>query len=234
MRHLADRGLERRQSPLNATRYEVDVEAGQVRCTPRRDKVCIYGNGLGRGEAPLDDPSWEVWALNVIPPLDSQGRLRCDRWFELHERKAQSADDMRWIAMCPVPLYVPPDLLGDSLMAVRFPLERLEERFPGYWACTFAYQIALALSEGVADIGLYGVDLAYGTVRERTVEWACVSWWIGYAEGMGARIHLPEKSRLGRHPHRYGLEYDEEKGAVEAYVAFVGALDDGRVEGAGG
>lgn len=223
--HLADKGVERRRSPLNATHYEIDVLAGTVVCQPEREKVVIYGAGIGANEAPLDDPTWEVWALNLVPPLDSEGRLRCDRWFDLHQREAQTADDLRWIEKCPVPIYVPPDLVGASPVAVRFPLEAIERVFPSYWACTFAYQIALALHEGKKAIGLYGVELAYGTLRERTVEWACVSWWIGYAEGLGVEIHLPSRSLMGRHFHRYGVEYRAEKRAVEAYVEGTRRMD---------
>lgn len=208
--HLADRDYA--PSPLNG------------RPLPRNTRVAIVGAGHGRQDAPLDDPTWRVWALNLVAPLDSLGRLRADAWFDLHQRVAQSADDLRWIAKCPVPIYVPDDLLDAGLNCVRYPIEAVEAQMGGYWACSFAYQIALALFMGVSDIGLYGVELAWGTLRERTVEWACVSWWVGFAEGCGATIHLPATSRLGRHSFRYGLEYDEEKADVEAYVESTEAL----------
>lgn len=214
--HLADRPFV--LSTHNAQTVILDRDNGIVGCRPPRRKVAIVGAGRGGDEAPLDDPEWEVWLLNTIPMYDRARRLRCDRWFEIHEKKAQSADDLRWIAQCPVPLYVPPDLLESSPMAVRYPLERIEHRFGQYWACTFAYQIALALDEGFREMGLYGVELALGTPRERTVEWACVSWWLGLAEGRGVTIQLPARSWLGQHRYRYGWEYDEEKRYVELYV----------------
>lgn len=231
--HLADRTLE--WSALNCQHYAVDVATGVVECTPRRTKVAIYGAGNGKQEAPLDDPEWEVWALNLIPPMDSAGRVRADRWFDLHQRKAQTDKDLEWIGKCPMPIYVPPDLVGASPLCVRFPIEKLEETFGrAYWCCTFSYQIALAMVEGFEEIGLYGVDLAYGTMRERTVEWANVSWWMGLAAGSGVRLSVSGQ-RLGQHRGRYGFEYDEEKEATEKYVGFMKSLDEMEAaEGMGG
>ena len=213
---LVDRPLA--WSPLNQPPAILDARDGRVAWDQSRSKVCIYGAGLGRDEAPLDDPCWTVWALNLVPPLDRQGRVRADAWWDIHQREAQTADDLRWIARCPVPIYVPADLLDASPLAVRYPIERVEAAYGSYFVCTFAYQIALALLEGFREIGLYGVELAYGTLRERTVEFACVSWWMGYAEATGVVFHLPHGSRLGRHPFRYGLEYRDEIGDVNRYL----------------
>jgi hypothetical protein len=213
--HLVDRRLT--WSPLNRPPEILNAREGRLQWNGAR-KVVIYGAGLGRSEAPLDDPSWIVWALNVIPPLDRLGRVRSDCWWDIHQRRAQSADDLRWIASCPVPILVPDDLLDASPNAVRYPIERVKRDVAdGPFACTFAYQIAYALLEGFTDIGLYGVELAYGTMRERTVEYASVSWWMGYAEAKGVTFHLPARSRLGTHRFLYGLEYDDEISDVKAY-----------------
>lgn len=228
--HLADLDLE--LSPYNVPAIITSARKGTVTLAEPRKKVAIIGAGHGRAHAPYDDDGWEIWGLNAVAPQDRFGRLRADRWFEMHVMAAQSEADMRWIRKCPFPLYLVPDAAekvlalrvsgssgdGDVPMAVRYPIERMEERFGAYWACTFAYQIALALDEGFTDIGLYGVELCYGTMRERTVEWACVSFWIGLAQGMGVNIHLPPGSRLGRHSYRYGIEYYQEKQEVEQYV----------------
>jgi hypothetical protein len=221
--HLADR--EFAHSPLNdppevLDRYSADFDWGS------RRKVLIYGGGLGKREAPLDDPGWSVWAINLIPPLDWRGQLRADLWFDLHQRGAQTEDDMRWISGCPFPIVVPPDLMDATERAVEFPLTRIRSEFPNApLACSFAYQIALALSEGFKEIGLFGVELAYGSPRERTVEWASVNWWLGLAEGRGVKIHRPLNSRLGRHPRLYGLEYDEEIKDTRHYLRMVREIE---------
>lgn len=218
--HLADQRLG--WSPLNAAFSITDAADGRLLIQPpRRRKLVIYGNGHGRQEAreKLNDPAWEVWALNLIPPFDAAGLVRADIWWDIHERKAQTAADLRWIAAMPRPIYVPPDLLDAGPTCVRFPVERIEAALgTNYWSCTFSYQIALALVEGFTDIGLYGVELAYGTRRERTVEWASVSYWMGFAEARGVRFHLPAVTRLGTHPYRYGLEYAEEIDDVDGYL----------------
>lgn len=232
MAHLADRWPLQRLSLLNQA---IRVEHGSiVGRAAARTKVCITGNGIGKDEAPLDDPSWEVWALNLVVPTDRNGCARADVWFDLHQRCAQSDDDLRWIAMCPFPIYVPPDLRSASVRSVHFPLAEIEAAFGSYFACTFAYQIALVLYEGWAtDLGLYGVELALGTARERSVEWACVSYWLGRAEERGLRIHLPTRSSLGRHPYRYGFEYDAELKAVERYTDVMQDISAAQVDFAG-
>lgn len=249
--HLAD--VPFTLSPNNLPLVVDNAMRGTVRTVAshsgmERKKVAIVGAGMGKDEAPYDDPEWEVWALNVCSSWDSEGRLRADRWFELHEMHAQSADDLRWMAKCPTPIYLVPSAFTPSghvkvpldpdppkpnhdfsiepwAHAVRYPLERIEEQYGAYWACTFAYQIALALDERFTDIGLYGVELAFGTMRERTVERACVEWWCGYAEAKGVTLHMPMHSTLACHVARYGVEYDDEIKRVKDYLALMENVD---------
>lgn len=253
--HVADLKIE--LSPYNAKVTVVDAQAGVVATTPPRRKVAIVAAGPSRVYAPYRDDEWEMWALNAVAPRDHTGLLRVDRWFEMHEMHAQSELDLSWIERCPVPMYLVPaaavKAIADSLYVVavdarenmrarhvhvphpvRYPLEAVEKAFGGYWACTFAYQLALILlenkhrSEGfrITDVGLYGVDLANGTMRERTLEYACVSWWLGYMEASGIAIHLPPHCRLGRHPYRYGIEYSDEKNDTEVYVKRLREMDE--------
>lgn len=229
------------QSPFNATMAVSN--AGRVRALPPRRKVAICGAGPGKRLAPTDDPAWEIWSLNGSLMTDTTGRFRADRWFDLHEMHAQSAADLEWIAACPVPIYLVPqafqraglrahevELSADGVVLlcrtpICYPLDAIETHYGSYFACSFAYMIALALLDGMDVIGLYGCELAYGTERERTVEYANVSWWLGYAEGHGIEIQLPADSTLGRHPARYGIEYDAEKQAVEQYVTLMRRAD---------
>ena len=237
--HLGLRDFE--LSPLNSRGFAIDAHDGVVVDCPQRSKVAIVGAGLYRDQAPVDDPEWAVWGCNVVPVWDARRRLRCDRWFDIHEMHAQSYEDLAWFQRCPVPLYLAPRAIDgmtpDGLIpvrwdaagaptafraiphAVRYPVERVERVCGrGYWSVTFAYQTALALVEGATDIGYWGVELSHGTERERTVEWACLSYWIGYARARGVRVHVPEQSMLGQSRHRYGMEYDAEVEAVKAYV----------------
>ena len=211
-------------SPFRRTATIVNRDEGVVSVEPRTKALVIYGAGRGKELALqyLNDPLFEVWGLNLIVPMDGDGRFRADRWFDIHQRKAQTVDDMVWIhEKCPVPIYVPEDLMGGP-MCVRFPHERLEAIFGAVdWACTFSYQIALAIAEGYKTIALCGIELPYGTRRERTVEWASVQFWMGVAHMSGVRFIVPPGSMLGRHPFRYGIEYDEEIKAVNDYLATI-------------
>jgi len=210
------------------------VNESRVRYIPKRSKVCIVGAGLYRDQAPLDDRTWVVWALNLCAPIDGDHRLRADLWWDMHQRCAQTADDLLWIAKCPVPIYVPDDLLDVPRRGVKYPLKEIEAVYGAYWSCTFAFQIALVLYEnhlnrsvGLPEpwthLGLYGVELAFGTERERTVEWACVTYWLGRAAESGIKICLPPGSSLLHHPPfgtetRYGVEYQTEIDAVNKYT----------------
>ena len=221
MTHIADRTFT--LSPLNEGHRVVD---GQFVPGRQKRKVAIVGAGLGRHFAPLDDPAWEVWALNLIPLYDARGHLRASRWFDIHQREAQTDNDLRWIAKCPVPIYVPPDLATAGPNCVTYPLGRVLDRFRAHqFACTFSYQVALALLEGFTEIGFFGIELRLGTRRERTVEWASLSWWLGYATALGVNVVVPPGSWLGSHPKFYGFDYRAEIEAVDSYLDVVAGYD---------
>ena len=203
------------ESPLNAGR----LLDGEIRVSrPGLEKrVALIGAMPSRRHAPLDDPRWEVWSLNRILPIDRHGRLRSDRWFELHPWTAQDEHDIAWLHENPVPCYTL-DTWPWVTNSVRFPLEQVQAAFPkrSYYTCTFAFQIALALLEGVQEIGLWGVDLPLGSPREQTVERACVEYWLGLAEGRGVTITLPEECTMLWRPYLYGYDYYDELENIRA------------------
>lgn len=228
--------LSRYNANLSVRRGVVNRAAG-----PTRKKIAIVGFGdCDPREAPYDDPTWEVWGLNhayrvgtmtvrypggrseVHPGFmrDRFGDFRPDRWFELHQAHAQPPEDLVWIRTCPVPIYVV-DTYPKSPTAVPYPLDAVLARwapFGGdYFASSFAYMFALALTWDVKTIGLFGCDLDWG--RERAVEHGNLAYWIGLARGLGVTVEIPKDSRLCRHYARYGIEYDQEKGAVEDRMA---------------
>lgn len=194
-----------------------DGKNGCVCPLPKRRKVAIVCNHpLTKYDAPLDDPTWEVWSLNSVLPIDSAGAIRADRWFELHPLEAQTKAEMQFLEELRVPVYMF-DVYPTIPCSVRYPMERIEQHFgvqpggPGdFFSCTMAYQIALAIMEGFLAIGLYGVELDRGSDRERTVERAAVCYWLGVARGMGIQVVIPEASTLLQHPVRYGYDYDGE------------------------
>ena len=155
---------------------------------------------------------------------DSEDRLRADRWFEIHPPTTdiQNEYDMQWLRECPVPIYTT-EPFPENPNAVVFPVDRLANKFTDYFSCTFAYQIALALAEGFEEIAIHGLQLAYGTQREATVERACVDWWLGYAEGRGVRVTIPEGDFVAKHWFRYGFDYTNEAETVKTSVGTLAA-----------
>lgn len=188
------------------TEVIVDVAAGLVQCGHR--KLAIIGAGATRWAAPWDDRSWCFLALNEI------AQPHYDRHVELHPRAVQSEQDLAFLRACPAPCYVLNVEEWEGLIPnpVRYPLERVLEVTRGrrYFTNTFAYETALAIADGFAEIGLWGVDLAGGTLRERLVENPCVAYWVGVAEGRGITVTVPSSSTLCRQDLLYGYDYHAE------------------------
>lgn len=215
-----------RPSPLNAP--------ASFDCLGRRaDSVAIHGFVWeGLRALPTNDPDWEVWGLNSgwWYVRDKEDRFRADRWFELHPLSVQTPTELEAIQGCPVPIYlteprVPPDIPNGRI----FPLPAILHLGGGTapFACTFAYQIALAIHLGFRRIGLYGCELQMGTLRERTVERASVAYWIGVARGRDIEVVTPAWSGVVSHPRLYGFDYHSEKDLVDVYqmeCVSVGAL----------
>lgn len=215
------------QSPHNC-RYYVDgdqvlaLPINNFKTFPSRKKVSLVGfEQAYTPTAPMDDPSYEIWGLNHANRIgfmvDSQGRFRADRWFDLHQQHAQSQADLDWIHTCPLPIYLTEKFTANP-HALLYPLDRvLSFVNHDYFCSSFAYMLVLAALEGFQEIRLDGINLSYG--RERLVERGNLEFWIGLLTGSGYTIVLPESSELLTHPYRYGFDYTEEKEAVEQAMA---------------
>ena len=190
----------------------IDAIGGAVSYKPLLRRVAIIGAGATRVVAPWEDSDVIFYALNEI------WQKRYDAHFELHPRAVQSERDLEFLRSCPTPCYVLDLAEWDGMIphAVQYPLERVLDITRGrrYFTSTFSFQIALAIAEGFTEIGLWGVDLARGTLRERLVEAPCVEYWVGLAEGRGIKVTVPEISTLCSQPYLYGYDYDAEVGAV--------------------
>lgn len=189
----------------------LSVSDGRVQC--EHTKLAIIGAGWGRDTFPWEDESWCVQALNEIY------QPRFDRHWELHPMAVQNERELAWLASCPTPCYVLDlaEAQGKVANAVEYPLERVLDVTKGrrYFTCTFAFQVALAVADGFKEIGLWGVELDFGTIRERLVEKPCVEYWLGLAEGRGVKVTLPLGSTLLQRDYLYGYDYDEELSAIK-------------------
>lgn len=157
--------------------------------------------------APWEDPSWEIWAHTSV----NRFVQRCDRWFEIHpphvfqaKTKHGRSDWYGWLKGLRQPIYMQ-DVYPEIPTSVRYPKERVLSEFPRYFSSTVAWMIALALTEGVHTIGLWGVHFASGS--EYAEQRAGAEFWIGVAMGRGVQIKIPEGCPLLGEPRDlYGYE----------------------------
>jgi hypothetical protein len=90
--------------------------------------------------------------------------------------------------------------------AVAYPLaEVIGSVGRDYFTSTVAYAIALYASmPDVAELGLWGIDLAHDT--EYADQRPCAEYHLARAEGLGIKVTTHERSALMRQLHRYGYE----------------------------
>lgn len=185
-------------------------------------KVAIVGTAPGWDKAPYGDLSWEIWGLNdLYRVFPDDGLSRFTRWWELHgdtplTRARRAADHFDRIRAMHIPVYY---LHGDppTPTSIKLDTDALARVGRDYFACTNAYQVALALAEGATEIALYGTPLQ--TNREVVVERPCVAYWLGLAEGRGVivSVHHENPAGLLRHPYRYAFhDWDERQASFDA------------------
>ena len=192
----------------------------------RQRKVGLLGSHHSLEYAPWFDPSWELWGH---ASSRFYYKREPERYFDLHRKEcwvmAHKHDRyMSWLKRNIVPIYMQ-DVDKEVPASIRYPREIIFAENRRYFTCHAAYMIALALSEGVTHIGVWGInysaDSEYGTQR------GSCEYWLGVAEGRGVRIVLSEKNTLLQHPAQlYGYESHDENGRlVEAYRSKKTTLD---------
>ena len=184
----------------------------------RLRKIALLGSHHSLEFAPWHDPSWELWG-------HASSRFYYQRepevYFDLHRREcwemAHKQDRyMKWLKKNIVPIYMQ-EVSEDVPASIRYPRERIFAEYRGYFTCHAAYMIALALSEGVTHLGLYGIN--YSADSEYATQRGSCEYWLGLAEGRGVNVVLPSRNTLlNSPPLLYGYESHDEKGRlVECY-----------------
>lgn len=165
-------------------------------------RIAIVGAAPSAGDAPYADPSWSVWAL----PWRNRTR-GIARYFEMHERAQWSPEEkgdayLSLLRSITVPLYMT-EVQPDIPASVAYPMSMVLDAVPRpYFASSIAYMVALAITHGPAEIGLWGVDLtAADEYRDQRPN---LEWLLGLAEGRGIRITMPPGCPLLSCP-LYGL-----------------------------
>jgi len=178
-------------------------------------KIAIIGKGGTSAFTPWRDESWEIWGM---PWIECP---RVTRLFEIHhidlcEKEIAAgakwyADREAWAAKArelypDIPTYCHPTMAHFFPKPVIYPFDEVIKFLPiPYLETTISYEIALALMEGVEELGLFGIHMQ----GHREFEWQrpSVTYLVGLAHGMGVKVILPAGTPLfmsGYNGGRYG------------------------------
>lgn len=191
-------------------------------------KVAIVGTAPYDEPVPFGEPGWEVWGLNDGYTRFPEDLPAFTAWWEIHgdtelTRARRPEGHFARVAAMGIPLYY---LHGEppNSQSVHLDVDALATVGRDYFACTMAYQMALALSMGATEIALFGIPLM--GAREIVVERPCMSYWVGLAEGRGVPVRVCHTQAVGlmRYPHRYAYHDTQER--EDAYWATVRLTDD--------
>jgi len=183
-------------------------------------KVAVLGTATtSLDQAPVNDPSWEIWGCSpwmqgrLNPRSDDAGGF--DRFFEIHAPAQfypdEKANFIPWLAGCGKPVYVMHDLgLPNQVFYPR--AEILAQHGSAFLTSSIAWMLALAIDERPAEIGIWGVDMANDT--EYAEQKAGCLHFIALARLLGINIRIPANSELNRVP----LPYPERQGTEAALV----------------
>jgi len=174
-------------------------------------RIALVGTAPSAVHAPFDDRSWEIWGVGMRADYVT----RADRWFELHRLDGEPP---HWAAgwrsavklwsgdlNCEVWMFYP-EPLGSKI--VTFPHERISKRFGTFFlTSTFAWQMALAIDEKVDEIGLWGVDMEYGT--EYRSQRAGLRHFMDLARFAGIAVTRLASGGVAYEPIPYPLTQDD-------------------------
>jgi len=182
----------------------------------RLRKIALVGSAETIEHAPWYDHTWEIWTHSI-----SVNRCkRITRVFEMHpelvwreHKKPKWPTYLQWLQRCPYPLYML-EKHADIPSSVRYPRERIFGECRAmigrlHFGSQADFMIALALSEGVTHLGLFGVQYTapVGDGDKRDEQLLAFKFWLGVAAGKGVQIVMPEGHPTFNTPAEvYGLE----------------------------
>lgn len=205
--------------------------AGVVKLPPRpiptgrsTRKIGLLGSHTASlGWVPWKDPDWELWGHAASR---SWYQYELNRYFDLHREACWTKNGKgqtkytRWLQTNTVPIYMQQHF-KDIPASVKYPKDRVLSEFGGvrrYFKNQVAWMIALAFSEGVTHLGLFGINYSHET--EYGIQRGSAEYWLGRAEERGIHLVLPEECSLLAEPKGlYGYEsHDENGGRLSQWV----------------
>lgn len=177
--------------------FAVGTGASKGRRPPffKTKKLGLLGNTASLDYAPWDDASWTLaahpccqprcqrepdWYFDLHPPSTFRARKTWRRWVK---------DYHGWLKRLTTPIFMQ-EAYPEIPAAVRYPKERILGEFRPYFTNHCAWMIALAMTEGVTHIGLFGCQ--YAGV-ERGVQRDSLTYWLGRFEQAGGVVVIPPK-----------------------------------------
>ena len=197
----------------------------------RLRKVAFLGGAKTLKFTPWHDETWELWAHASCRHLCKRDP---DLLWDLHprelwdnpKRKTWDPKYGQWLRTNRIPIMMQERYL-DVPSAIRYPFETVITEFPrGYMPNHVAYMAALALTEGVTHVALYGCD--YNTNSEYGAQRGGAEYWLGVLEGRGVQVLLPPLCDLLNKPGLlYGYESHPNGIRDKSYVFAIGPLTPG-------
>ena len=193
--------------------YEKGFNDAKAELKPAQPNRKIAIVGFARSSmmlAPFNDPSWEIWGVNEI----YTELPRIDHLFEIHDyerlqSKERNPQHLQWMQKAKIPIWMKQHF-EDIPNSRPFPFAQVEKWFDGtYFTNTISWMIGLALAEGPAQLGVWGVDMAadeeYGLQRP-----SC-EFLLGFGQamvkfGMLERLIIPKECDLLKVAFQYGRE----------------------------
>jgi hypothetical protein len=177
-------------------------------------KLALLGSTASLELAPWHDPSWTLAAHPCCRP-------RCQRepdwYFDMHrpecfraELKSWNPQYYTWLKKLQTPIFMQENW-PDIPMSVRYPKERIFAEFRAYFTNHCAYMIALAMTEGVTHIGLFGCQYAGA---ERGTQRDSLTYWLGRFEQSGGVVVIPSEHNTLLTKELYGYESHDEEGKL--------------------
>lgn len=150
-------------------------------------RIAIVALGPSHDEVPYGE--WETWGIGWDPWAP-----RYDRLFEIHDRKLweKRVNFVDRLNEIDLPVYMQkrhPEIPKSA----EYPLSQVIGEVGDYFGSSISYLLALAIYEGVDEIGIWGVDLrdeAYEHQRHN------LEYLIGFARGRGIHVSVAEGSVL--------------------------------------
>lgn len=194
-------------------------------------KIAIVGTAPSSLHlAPWNDPEWEIWSCPGVFGVKNPNEITNLKYaIEIHspENMANDFGSMDFFKALPCTLLVREVIPGIEKQEV-YPLEQILAAFPRrYFTNTISWGLAFAiwqhmLGEPIETIGIWGVDMAAG--GEYAHQRPSCEYFVGWAEGQGIEVIIPDESDLCKAALLYGFEAEKISAVAAKYKVRVDEL----------